>query len=66
MKTMAENITHVIHAHARVDAIYLYGSRARQTAHENSDWDIAVLFSDYGKLNFGMAAGIGIVMKECW
>ena len=47
MEIMAETITHVIHAHARVDAIYLYGSRAKQTAHEHSDWDIAVLFSDY-------------------
>jgi len=47
MEIMAENMTHVIHAHARVDAIYLYGSRAKQTAHEHSDWDIAVLFSDY-------------------
>jgi len=44
---MAENMTRVIHAHAQVDAIYLYGSRAKQTAHENSDWDIAVIFSDY-------------------
>lgn len=44
---MAENMTRVIHAHAQVDAIYLYGSRAKQTAHEHSDWDIAVLFSDY-------------------
>jgi len=45
--SMAENITRVIHDHAQVDAIYLYGSRAKQTAYENSDWDIAVLFSDY-------------------
>jgi predicted nucleotidyltransferase len=45
--SMAENITRVIQDHAQVDAIYLYGSRAKQTAHENSDWDIAVLFSDY-------------------
>lgn len=45
--TMAENITRVIHAHAQVDAIYLYGSRAKQTAHEQSDWDIAVVFSDF-------------------
>ena len=44
---MMENIIRVIHAHAHVDAIYLYGSRAKQTAHENSDWDIAVIFSDY-------------------
>jgi predicted nucleotidyltransferase len=43
----SSNMTNVIRAHARVDAIYLYGSRAKQTAHENSDWDIAVLFSDY-------------------
>jgi uncharacterized protein len=43
----AENITRAIHAHAQVDAIYLYGSRAKQTAHEQSDWDIAVIFSDF-------------------
>jgi predicted nucleotidyltransferase len=47
MDRMAEDITHVIHAHTQVDAIYLYGSRAKQTAHEHSDWDIAVLFSEY-------------------
>ena len=47
MDMMAENITRVVHAHARVDAIYLYGSRVKWTAHEHSDWDIAVLFSDY-------------------
>lgn len=46
-KEMVENITRIIQAYAPVDAIYLYGSRAKQTAHENSDWDIAVIFSDY-------------------
>ena len=46
-KLMAENMTRVIQHHAQVDAIYLYGSRAKQTAHEHSDWDIAVIFSDY-------------------
>ncbi|MDO9267813.1 MAG: nucleotidyltransferase domain-containing protein [Methylobacter sp.] len=46
-KLMAENMTCAIQHHAQVDAIYLYGSRAKQTAHEHSDWDIAVLFSDY-------------------
>ena len=30
-----------------MDAIYLYGSRAKGNAREDSDWDIAVLFSDY-------------------
>ena len=44
---MAENMTRAIRDHAQVDAIYLYGSRAKQTALENSDWDIAVIFSDY-------------------
>jgi len=33
--------------YAKVDAIYLYGSRAKNTAHSNSDWDIAVIFTDY-------------------
>jgi predicted nucleotidyltransferase len=33
--------------HAAVDAIYLYGSRAKNTARETSDWDIAVIFSNY-------------------
>ena len=47
LKTLSENITQIIHAHAQVDAIYLYGSRAKQTAHENSDWDMAVIFSEY-------------------
>ncbi len=43
----AQNIVRIIQAHTSVDAIYLYGSRARQTAHEHSDWDIAVIFSEY-------------------
>lgn len=47
MTNIPENITRIIHACAQVDAIYLYGSRAKQTAHANSDWDIAVIFSDY-------------------
>lgn len=40
-------IVRIAQAHAPIDAIYLYGSRAKQTAHEQSDWDIAVIFSDY-------------------
>lgn len=40
-------ITRAIQAHAGVDAIYLYGSRAKNTARPDSDWDIAVIFSDY-------------------
>jgi len=40
-------IVQLIQSHIQVDAIYLYGSRAKQTAHTDSDWDIAVLFTDY-------------------
>ncbi|ATG89754.1 type VII toxin-antitoxin system MntA family adenylyltransferase antitoxin [Methylomonas koyamae] len=40
-------ITQAIQSHAGVDAIYLYGSRAKNTARPDSDWDIAVIFSDY-------------------
>ena len=47
LKTLSEKMIQIIHAHAQVDAIYLYGSRAKQTTHENSDWDIAVIFSEY-------------------
>ena len=47
MKTLSEKMTQIIHVHAQVDAVYLYGSRAKKTTHENSDWDIAVIFSDY-------------------
>ncbi len=42
-------IIQIIQGHAEIDAIYLYGSRAKQTHRENSDWDIAVLFSNYEK-----------------
>ena len=42
-----ENICSIIQSFAPVDAIYLYGSRAKQTAHENSDWDIAIIFTNY-------------------
>ncbi len=44
---MLEDILASIQQHAKVDAIYLYGSRAKQTARFDSDWDMAVLFSDY-------------------
>ena len=30
-----------------IDALYLYGSRARGVARPDSDWDVGVLFSDY-------------------
>lgn len=31
----------------RIDALYLYGSRARSAARPGSDWDVGVLFSGY-------------------
>jgi uncharacterized protein len=44
-----EIISQTLQKHALLDAVYLYGSRAKQTARENSDWDIAVIFTDYEK-----------------
>jgi predicted nucleotidyltransferase len=47
LNDMAETVTRIIQATAPVDAIYLYGSRAKQTEHEASDWDIAIIFTDF-------------------
>lgn len=47
MADATDGIVRVILENAQVDAVYLYGSRAKQTARETSDWDIAVLFSEY-------------------
>ncbi|NOS88167.1 MAG: nucleotidyltransferase domain-containing protein [Methylococcaceae bacterium] len=42
-----KQVVAIIQAQAPVDAVYLYGSRAKHTAGNNSDWDIAVIFTDY-------------------
>ena len=47
VESMSENVTQIIQIFAPVDAIYRYGSRAKQTAREESDWDIAVIFTHY-------------------
>ena len=44
-----KDIINSIQIHAQVDAIYLYGLREKHTEHPKSDWDIAVLFTDYEK-----------------
>ncbi len=44
---ICKKITGSIQSHWGVDAIYLYGSRSRGSAGPESDWDVAVLFSDY-------------------
>ena len=42
-----EKVVQSILAFASIDSIYLYGSRAKGMAREESDWDIAVLFSTF-------------------
>lgn len=44
---MEKQVVAIILAQAPVDAVYLYGSRAKHNAGSNSDWDIAVIFTDY-------------------
>lgn len=44
---LLERITHILAARFEVDALYLYGSRARGTARPDSDWDLGVLFTVY-------------------
>jgi predicted nucleotidyltransferase len=45
--SLLDDMVSIIRAHVAVDAIYLYGSRARNQEHAASDWDLAVLFSDF-------------------
>lgn len=47
MSVTTEQIVEIITAAVAVDAIYLYGSRASGLIHSQSDWDIAVLYSDW-------------------
>jgi predicted nucleotidyltransferase len=44
---LLDEMISIIRTHFAVDAIYLYGSRARNQEHAESDWDLAVLFSDF-------------------
>ncbi len=46
-QTQQEKICRIIQDHVQVDAIYLYGSRAKHTAMNDSDWDIALIFSQF-------------------
>lgn len=47
MQNTLQSITHLITAEFEVDAIYLYGSRAKGSARPDSDWDLAVLFTTF-------------------
>lgn len=44
-----QKLLKAILSYTAIDAIYLYGSRVKQTATEKSDWDIAVLFTHFEK-----------------
>lgn len=45
--TKLASIVQLICANFAVDAIYLYGSRAKGKEHCDSDWDLAVLFTSF-------------------
>ncbi|MRI33516.1 nucleotidyltransferase domain-containing protein [Endozoicomonas sp. OPT23] len=42
-----QQLTEAICHQTEVDAIYLYGSRAKGTHREESDWDLAVLYTSF-------------------
>ncbi|MCL2682865.1 MAG: nucleotidyltransferase domain-containing protein [Bacteroidales bacterium] len=41
--TFIENIKNKVHSVDKSAQVYLYGSRARQTARDDSDWDLLIL-----------------------
>lgn len=44
---MLQKLTDCILNNAAVDAVYLYGSRAKGSERDDSDWDLAVMFSSF-------------------
>ena len=42
-----KNIVFLAKKNSSVEVIWLYGSRARHTAHKLSDYDLAIAFKDY-------------------
>lgn len=42
-----ESIVEALLSHAAIDAIYLYGSRAKGTETPTSDWDLGILYATY-------------------
>lgn len=46
-ESIIKKVISLIDNESKIDAVYLYGSRAKQTTHKTSDWDIAILFSHY-------------------
>jgi predicted nucleotidyltransferase len=47
MQDTLQSIIDIVTSEFEVDAIYLYGSRARASARPDSDWDLAVLFTTF-------------------
>jgi len=45
-----ESLEELTSSNPDVEVLWLYGSRARGQASTNSDYDLAVAFTDYGKM----------------
>ena len=48
-QTISSRVCKLLLAEKAIDAIYLYGSRAKGVERQESDWDLAVLFSNFEK-----------------
>lgn len=51
-QTTLKKIKEELDSHLLVSRVYLFGSRARGKAHEDSDYDIAVVSNDFAKMSF--------------
>lgn len=51
-KTTLQKIKKELAKHITVEKVYLFGSRARGEAHEDSDYDIAIISKDFENMHF--------------
>ncbi|MDD9954335.1 MAG: nucleotidyltransferase domain-containing protein [Candidatus Woesearchaeota archaeon] len=51
-KTIITTVREAVAKHILVDRVYLFGSRARGDAHEDSDYDFAIISESFNGMRF--------------